>query len=216
MLLDLLLPNRCLHCNRIIPAAMPVCEACEAQIHYTHWNFDGKNPLAQKCRMLFPTEKAFALMHFGKEGLSRELIHSLKYRQREILGKMLAERVAERIVFDDDKPQLIASVPLHPKKLRQRGYNQLHLFADALSEKWEIPHDRNLLKRNIHKKSQATSKFDERFKTQNLFSLTKTIENQHIMIVDDVFTTGNTMASIAWEFLKSEGNRVSVLVMAMD
>lgn len=215
-LLDFLFPNRCLNCNRMIDAVNIICEPCLDQIHFTHYHFGQDNPLKQKCNLLFPTEHAFALMQFEEQSLSRKMLHQLKYRNREIAGKVLAEWTAERLHFVHNAPDLLVTVPLHPKKQRERGYNQLHLFADTLSKHYGIPVDHHLIKRNQYKKAQALKDKAHRSQTENLFSIAKPIQNQHILLIDDVFTTGNTMASVAWEILKPGNNKVSVLVMAVD
>ncbi|WP_368407661.1 ComF family protein [Chryseobacterium edaphi] len=155
-------------------------------------------------------------MQFGKENLSRKIIHELKYKSREKTGKVLADWVTERLDFKNDRPDLLVSVPLHPKKHKERGYNQLHLFTKNLSDFYNIPHDHNLIRRNHYSKAQALKDKKHRLETQNTFTLTKSISNQHILLIDDVFTTGNTLATIAWEILKESNNKVSVLVMAMD
>ena len=215
MFLDVLFPNRCLNCDDIIPKDEIVCVKCLGKIHFTHWDF-GENLLKRKAESLFPLEAAYALMYFDKKGLSRELIHQLKYRNQEKIGGILAKWVVENLSFKGEKPDLLVNVPLHPKKLKERGYNQLHLFTEVLSSEYGIPFDHNLLKRNSHSKAQAQKDKSHREETKYDFSLTKETENQHILLVDDVFTTGNTMSAIAWEFLKNKKNKVSILVMAME
>jgi ComF family protein len=214
--IDLLFPNRCIECSRIIHKDELVCVLCFEQIDFTHHRFHESNLLKEKCGLLFPIQNAFALMQFGEEGLSREIIHQLKYGNRELIGKILAEWVSERIFLEKEKFDLLISVPLHPKKLRKRGYNQLHLFTETLSEKFGIPFDHTLIKRNSFKKAQARKRRDERAQTENIFSITKKNSGKHILLIDDVFTTGNTIASAAWEILKSGNNKISVLVMAVD
>ncbi len=216
MLLDFFFPNRCLECNRIISGEEAICDACFHLIDFTHYEFNQNNPLKEKCSTLFPTENAYALMNFSKSNLSRKILHQLKYGSREKIGKIVANWMIDKVELKDVKLDLIATIPLHPKKQKQRGYNQLHLFANTLSEHWKIPVDHQILKRNTFAKAQAQRKKDERSKTLNQFSLTKEIKNQHILIVDDVFTTGNTMSIAAWEFLQHEGNKISILVMAID
>lgn len=216
MLLDLLFPNRCLECNRITPGEEVICEICFDQVNFTHWEFEADNLLKQRCNLLFPTENAFALMQFEEESLSRKIVHALKYGNRENVGKKLGEWTSERLDFGNDKPDLIVTVPLHSRKQQERGYNQLHLFADEISRMFEIPVDHEVLKRNFYKKAQALKDKSQRSQTENLFSINKTVENKHVLFIDDVFTTGNTMASVAWEILKSGNNKVSVLVMAVD
>ncbi len=217
MLLDLIFPNRCLHCNQIISKEEAVCELCFSQIKFLHHEFTSENPFKNSCKLLFPVENAFALMQFEKNGLSRKIIHQLKYRSQEKMGRILAEWTLEKIEFhQESKPEVLVTVPLHPKKLKQRGYNQLHLFAETLSKTWDIPHHKNLLTRNSYQKAQATKDKSHRAETQYSFSLTEEITGKHILLIDDVFTTGNTLSAIAWEILKNPQNKISVLVMALD
>lgn len=216
MLLDLLFPNRCLHCNTIIPKEELVCEVCIPQIKFYHYNNHEENPLKNRCKLLFPVENIFALMQFEKESLSRKIIHHLKYGSLEKVGKTLAEWTSEKLHFQDKKPDVMITVPLHKKKLKKRGYNQLHLFADTLSEKWAIPHHKNAIKRNTYQKAQAQKDKSHRAETKYDFSLTEEISGKHILLIDDVFTTGNTLSAIAWEILKNPSNKISILVMAYD
>ena len=155
-------------------------------------------------------------MQFEEDSLSRKIVHQLKYGSREKVGKILADWTGERIDFGENKPDLMVSVPLHPKKLKERGYNQLHLYTETLSKKMEIPYDHHLIRRNSYRKAQAKKDKSHRDETENLFSLTAEISGKHILLIDDVFTTGNTISSIAWEILKAGNNKVSVLVMAAD
>ncbi|AZA80549.1 ComF family protein [Chryseobacterium lactis] len=216
MILDLLFPNRCIHCNRIIDPEVLVCDLCCNQIHFTHYDYFESNPITEKCKLLFPVEHTYALIQFEKENLSRNIIHELKYRSREKIGKILAEWVTERLDFKNHKPDLLVSVPLHPKKLKERGYNQLHLFTETLAEFYQIPFDHELIQRNHYSKAQALKDKKHRLAAGNAFSITKPITGKHIVLIDDVFTTGNTVSSIAWEILNAGDNKVSVLVMAVD
>ncbi len=215
-LLDLLFPNRCLECNRIIHHDEAVCELCFEQIHFTHHHFSESNILVEKCRLLFPVENAFALMQFEEESTSQKIIHQLKYGSREKIGKIIASWTLEKIDFTHLKFDFLVTVPLHPKKQKERGYNQLHLFTNTLSKELKIPYDHALIKRNFYKKAQAQKNREQRVFNENLFSITKQISNQHILLIDDVFTTGNTMSAVAWQILKEGKNKVSILVMAMD
>ncbi len=217
MILDLFFPNRCLECNRIIDADLLVCDLCFGHIHFTHHSYSEPNFMQEKCSLLFPVEHAFALMKFENENVSRKVIHELKYKRREKAGKILAGWTAERLDFQDKRPDLLVTVPLHPKKLKERGYNQLHLFTETLSEFYSIPYDHHLIKRNLYSKAQALKDKQHRSETENTFSTTKNISGKHILLIDDVFTTGNTVANIAWEILNAgNDNKVSVLVMAID
>ena len=215
-LLDLIFPNRCLHCNQIIPGTEVVCGNCYSQIYFTHFQFQENNRLKEQCKLLFPVENAFALMHFEKEGLTQKILHQLKYASREKIGKIIASWIIQNIEFGDEKPDLLVTIPLHPKKMKKRGYNQLHLFTETLSKHYGIPFDHEVLQRTHYHKAQANRSRKERLISEKKFTLQKDISNKHILMIDDVFTTGNTMSDAAWEILKNPGNKISVLVMAVD
>lgn len=216
MILDLFFPNRCIHCNRIIGADLLVCNLCFDQIHFTHFNYSEDNNLKERCKLLFPIEAAYAFMQFEEKNVSRKIIHELKYRNREKVGKILAKWITEQLDFENVKPDLLVSVPLHSKKQRERGYNQLHLFTETLSTFYDIPFSHELIKRNYYSKAQALKDKKHRLETENTFTITKNISGKHVLLIDDVFTTGNTLSTIAWEILKAGNNQISILVMAMD
>ncbi len=215
-LLDLLFPNRCLECNRIIDHDELVCELCFDQIHFTHHHYSESNLLLEKCRLLFPVENAFALMQFEEESTGQKIIHQLKYGSREKIGKIVGTWTLDKLDLAHEKFDLLVTVPLHPKKEKERGYNQLHLFGDTLSDNLKIDCDHTLIKRNFYKKAQAKKRRAQRTFNENLFSITKDISDKHVLLIDDVFTTGNTMSAVAWQILKAGNNKVSILVMAMD
>ena len=214
MFLDVLFPNRCLECDEIISKNEIVCVKCLDKIHFTHWDF-GENLLKQKAQFLFPVENAFSLMFFDKKGLSRKILHQLKYRNQERVGGILADWVTEWMEITE-KPDLLINIPLHPKKLKERGYNQLHLFTEKLAEYYEIPFRHDLLQRESYHKAQSQKNKANRGETKYHFSLSENIENKHILLIDDIYTTGNTMSAAAWEILKYKGNKLSILVMAME
>lgn len=186
MILDLFFPNRCIECSRIIDPDLLVCDLCFNQIHFTHYDYFENTPIKEKCSLFFPIENAFALIQFEKENLSRKIIHELKYRGREKVGKILAEWTTERLDFKNAKPDLMVSVPLHPKKLRERGYNQLHLFTETVSAFYEIPFDHQLLKRNHYSKAQALKDKKHRLEAVNTFSVTQPVTGKHILPLPEV------------------------------
>lgn len=216
MLLDVFFPNRCLCCQRIISVKEVVCPLCEAQIPFTHFLFDGQNVFAQMCRALFPVENAFSLLYYRDNTIAQKVIHRLKYAYREEVGIVLSGYVIECIESFPLDINLVAIVPLHPKKQQKRGYNQLKKFATSLCEYYQLPLDETLLRRNQNTKAQARRAKHERGSAKGVFSMREGRDNTHFLLIDDVFTTGNTLSSIAWELLSSgENNRVSVMVMAV-
>lgn len=217
MIFDFLFPNRCLDCNQLIDKNDVICDICISKVNFTNYQFSETNLLKEKTLIQFPVENAFALMHYEEQGLAQKIVQQLKYNHQEKIGKTLASWTIERISLSEDKPDLLVTVPLHPKKLKQRGYNQLHLFANELSRHYKIPVNHHLLKRTEHSKAQAKKNQNERLKTKNVYQLTEKISDKHILLIDDVYTTGNTISNIAWEILNNSNNlKISILVMAMD
>lgn len=217
MILDFLFPNRCLDCNQLIDNNEVICELCLDKIHFSDHRFVENNSLKEKTLLLFPAQNCFSLMMYEKESLSQRIIQQLKYNKREKIGKNIADWTIERLDFEDEKPDLFVTVPLHPKKLKQRGYNQLHIFGNELSKHYNIPVNHTLLKRITHSQAQAKKNQSKRLKTKNAYQLTENINDKHILLIDDVYTTGNTISNIAWEILNnSENVKISILVMAMD
>lgn len=153
-------------------------------------------------------------MYYQKIGLSRKLIHQLKYHGMSRLGRWFAYEIAERMEPKDI--EAIVTIPLHPKKQRQRGYNQLHLLADTLSELWQVPHLPQALKRNFYSKPQAKKDQTHRKALTNLFSLDQPPEVQHLLVIDDVYTTGSTMKNAAEALLNGTDYQLSILVLAVD
>lgn len=218
MFLDILFPNRCIACNSIILSKEVVCPLCMDKISFTNWKWNSNNALKERTKLLFQIENAYALMNFEKQGLSQELIHQLKYQNREKIGEFLAKLTVEKLDFGDYKPDLLVSVPLHPKKEKERGYNQLHFFTETLSKYYQIPFSHDVLQRKSNQTAQAKKDKSSREKTENPFQI-KQLPNQniqHLLIIDDVFTTGNTMSNVVWEILSHQNYTISVLVMAID
>ncbi|NAW50503.1 ComF family protein [Elizabethkingia argentiflava] len=212
---DLLFPNRCLNCNHIIYNQDIICEQCYDQINFTHWEALKQNPLKLKLNTLFPVRETYALMHFEKQGLCRKIIHHLKYKHRENIGRQLAKWTVKKIKLHI-KPDLLINIPLHPRKMKKRGYNQLHLYTETLSHAWGIPFDHHYLKRITHHKPQAGKNRLSRQHNTEIFTVPLARCNTHFLLIDDICTTGNTMAGCAWKILEASNNSISILVMAID
>lgn len=213
---DVFFPPRCWHCDKIMPSDGVICRVCEAFIPFYESINHTDGDFFELLQLQFPFEKSYALMKFQQGGLSQKILHGLKYNHHEFFAKNIAQWVIERLRFEENTPDLITCVPLHSKKQKKRGFNQNHLFAKILSDHFNIPFDFELLKRNKNSQSQAKKNRDLRLKNENVFELNKNIEAKHILLIDDVCTTGSTLQYCAWELLKNKDNRISVLVMAKD
>jgi ComF family protein len=148
------------------------------------------------------------------------LIHSLKYRGQEAIGTVLGEWYGEELKSSQllQTVDAIIPVPLHPKKFRERGYNQVTEFGNALAKKLEIPVNNSILYRQVYSKTQSqknrlgrTEGIDTIFDV----SFDEKDHNKHFLLIDDVITTVATLEVCAKALLKIPGTKISIVCMAM-
>lgn len=220
-LMHLVYPNNCVLCQSNLQRNEAcICTSCEIQLPYTNYHLLKNNPVEKKLWGRVKLEDASSLLFFEKGMLVQQLISLLKYRKREDVGEKLGDIYGKQLVRDASefmKIDYIVSIPLHPRKLKKRGYNQCNTFAQKLGEhlKKEVVSD-NVI-RNIDTKSQTGKNRINRWENVSEIFEVKTPEkfkNKHILIVDDVMTTGATIEALALKILAIENTKVSVLVMA--
>ena len=164
-------------------------------------------------------EKAAAFSYYTRDSRIRRLIHQLKYKGvKEIgpeLGRIYASTLKSSGFLDDI--DIIIPIPLHPSKKRQRGFNQSDLISQGISDVSGIRVDTKLLVRKTVTKTQTRkSRFDRWTNVQDIFRVTdeKRLKDLHILLVDDVITTGSTIEACANEILKAENTKVTVAALA--
>ncbi len=157
-LINLFFPRVCSGCNSILLTDETViCTACHYEIPLTNFHNVPNNEAISKFYGKVPIEFAVALFYFQKKGIVQEMIHKLKYKGHEEIGATIGFWYAEEL---NSLPQIknidyIIPVPLHKKKLRERGYNQVTAFGKALSESLQIPFNESVLVRNVYSKTQT-------------------------------------------------------------
>jgi ComF family protein len=220
-LISLIYPNLCLVCNEnLLQGEEAVCLSCLSKLPYTDYHLLPSNPIEQRFWGKFPVENATALYFFQKATAGQQLLHALKYRGEkqlgELLGRQLGSRLAETSTFRSI--DLIVPVPLHPKKLRKRGYNQSECICKGISEAMQIPVNSTNLVRLIENPTQTRKGVYERWEnTQGIFELTNVsaFTGKHILLVDDVLTTGSTIDACAQALLQADGVKISVATIAV-
>jgi ComF family protein len=178
-----------------------------------------ENPLVRKFYGRVPFKGAASLFLFEKSGKVQRMLHAIKYQQQKELarhlGKVYAEDLNKTGFFD--QVDVIVPVPLHEKKLRRRGFNQSEWFAKGLSEGIHKPVDTAGLVRIKDTGTQTRKKRYERWENvDGIFGLTDpaSFSNRHILLADDVITTGATLEA-AWQALKkADGIRISLCSIA--
>ena len=166
-------------------------------------------------------ERAAAFSFYTRDSRIRKLIHQLKYKGvREIgfeLGRIYALSLrASRFL---DGIDLIIPVPLHPSKKRKRGFNQSEMISCGISDVTGLPVDtKSLIRANVTKTQTKKSRYDRWTNVEGIFKVTESdkLKDKHILLVDDVITTGSTIEACANELLKIEDVKVSVVALAFS
>lgn len=185
----LLIKNHCLFCQINTNSTLNCCETC---IKY------------------LPTRKHQTQDHLAAFDFSAPidaLIHQIKYAQQFVLAETLGSLVSQQLTpFIQEPPQAILPIPLHPIRLRERGFNQALLLAKPLAKTLQIPLLTHHVTRKINTPAQAQLNAQQRqANMQQAFELQKAIHYQHIALFDDVITTGSTMKALQQLLKTQEG-----------
>jgi ComF family protein len=213
-------PKLCVICDeKLIENETVICTICRHDLPLTNFQDYTNNKVTQTFYGRILIEKGYALLYYRKKGTTQKIIHDLKYKSNEevgiFFGNWLGELLAENKEFKNI--DCIIPVPLHPKKLRERGYNQVSKFGKKISFFLGIPIIEDKLIRISSTKTQTFKARFERFTNIDTKFLLKTpneFNNKHILLIDDVITTGATLQACAKEFSKSKECKISVLAMA--
>jgi ComF family protein len=217
---SLLYPNSCSGCyEELVGNEKHICTSCLEAFPKTHFHEYGMNEVAKKLygRMLF--QRASALFYFNKNSVLQEVLHAVKYRQDKELGIHLGRLMARQLVKTKwlDQLDALIPIPLSEKKLKQRGYNQSDLLAQGIQEELGLVIWNRAVERSRHTETQTHKSIQQRHENvQDAFQVTKesTLANKHVLLIDDVLTTGATIISCAREILRAPGAEVSVLTLA--
>jgi ComF family protein len=220
-LINLFFPEVCAGCGGfLLTGEHVICTNCRHELPMTNHHLLPENEAFQKFYGKLPVEFVATLFYFHKKGIVQEMIHKLKYKGQQQIGTVIGHWYAEDLkkIAILRQVDAIIPVPLHKKRLRQRGYNQVTAFGKALSESLEIPFDDSLLVRNVYSKSQTKKNRSGRSKnSQSVFGIAGDVshENKHYLLIDDVLTTGATLEACGNALLELKGIKLSIICIAM-
>lgn len=221
-LINLFFPIVCESCqNLLLDNEKLICIECRHNIPITNHLDYKKNEAYKKFDGKIPIEHASSMMYYHKKGIGQHLIHRLKYKNRPEIGTLLGEWHSQ----DLSKLEIIKTVdyiipvPLHKKRLKKRGYNQIDTFCHALSEELKIPVNKEILFRKEYSVTQSKKGLVERnnvLKTTFECKKDEQLNNKHFLLVDDVLTTGATLEACGRTLLSIPGTKISIVTIGFS
>ena len=198
-IINLFYPQVCPACgNLLMQNEETVCLSCRYLLPKTMYEKNADNPLAQSFWGQVNFNAVTAEFFFSKTGKVQHLLHQLKYEGNQdagfFLGQQLGESIKDSELFQGI--DYIIPIPLHPKKEHLRGYNQSLVISQGVEDKTNIPIMRDCLARKVFTSTQTKKSRDERWENvKDIFEIRnhKMLENKHVLIIDDVLTTGATL-----------------------
>lgn len=217
---ELLFPRYCKVCGRrLMQSEQHLCIGCLMELPRTHYEQNPDNQLMQHFMEWPEVIRATAYFYYYKEGKYSNLIHHLKYYDHPetgtYLGRLAATELKASRFFEGI--DLIVPVPLSKKKKRQRGYNQCDYIAQGISEGTGIPTSLHSIERIVNTDTQTHKGLTERWKNvEGIFRVVKAeaLIGKHLLLVDDVATTGATLHACISALLTVPNVRITVFALA--
>ncbi len=218
----LLFPPHCAVCgDTLTEGERCVCTLCRTMAPLTGYWREADNPVWQRCSAQLPVVRASGFLFFVHGSGWREMIHSFKYRgmwrRARYMGAWYGSALRDSGLYGDI--DVVVPLPLHPRKRMSRGYNQSEYIADGIAEALGVKVLRGNVRRTRNTESQARMPRRERAaNVAEAFSVRnpEALSGRHILLVDDVMTTGSTLLSCAAEILRAVPDcRISIAALAV-
>ncbi len=220
--LSLIYPNSCEACGvQLVAGEHVLCTTCKYKLPRTRYWLQKGNPVEQVFWGRVQVENACSLFFMGKGSKYRKLLHKLKYKNRPQvgveLGSLLGAELQQSPLYEDI--DVVVSIPLHAKRLRARGYNQSEKIAKGIAQSFGKPMLANVVYRQRHNETQTRKSREERMKNvEDVFAVypdkVTELDGKHILLVDDVLTTGATLEACITATLRAVNCKISVATLA--
>ena len=216
----LLFPELCPACGESLVANEHIiCTDCLYHLPQTNFHLQPDNIVARQFWGKIKLEGAYALYFFAKGGRIQNLMHHFKYRGMQKIGNLLGNMAGNQLVRSTvfKSVDIIVPVPLHKSRLKERGYNQSACFAEGLAQKLNaVVQTDNLVRLKATETQTHKSRFLRFENMQEVFTINdrESLKNKHVLLVDDVVTTGATLEACGIELLKIEGLKLSIATIA--
>jgi ComF family protein len=215
-------PDLCVACDRALPASGHCfCLKCQLRVSVSDMYLTSDNEFTGRFWGRLPIRSGASMYYFTRKSPVQHALHQLKYRNKPDIGLKLG-RIFGRLLAQAAPFQTIDAivpVPLHPKRERLRGYNQSERFAAGLSEGWGgMPIYKDALVRSFHTETQTHKKRLDRFQNVGAAFAVRhpaRLQGKHILLVDDVLTTGATLEMCGAALLQLPGTTISMATIAI-
>ena len=220
-IIDLFFTKVCYACHEVLnDHEQDICTDCRNNLPVTNFHFHKDNNVSKVFYARVKVEYGTALFRFEKKGLVQQLIHNLKYKGQESIGVFLGDWLGGELktVKEYSEIDIVIPVPLHKNKLKKRGYNQVAQFAEHIASALNVKYIDNVLLKVTNTDSQVLkSRFARWTSNEELFTLQNksAIANKHILLVDDLITTGATMEACINVLNQAKNIKISVACMAI-
>ena len=218
--INLFYPQNCKSCgNNLFKHEYLICNYCKVHLPKTNFHLLINNPIEKIFHGRVPLQFASCFYNFTKQGKVQKILHAIKYKNSKELAVLVGELYAQDI---NENPLLreataVIPVPLHIKKIKSRGFNQSEEFAVGLANGLNLKvSTNNLVRKEFTETQTKKNKFQRWENVENKFAIINPEElyNQHVILVDDVITTGATIEACCESLLTVSGIKISVLGMA--
>jgi ComF family protein len=218
--ISLIFPQLCVACQEsLIANEELLCTNCLYNLPFTNFHLNANNIVASQFWGKVPVKAAYALYYFTKGGKVQNMMHQFKYNGMHQIGNLLGTIAGKQLNQNEifKSADVIIPVPLHKKRLRERGFNQSACFADGLAQKLNATVEIDNLVRVVATKTQTHKSRFARFENmKQVFEVSRPdrLINKHVLLVDDIVTTGSTLEACATELLKVPGLTLSIATIA--
>lgn len=212
---QLFFPHHCAACGTdVLSRDTELCWHCLGSLPATHFTSLPANPLEEIFWGRLPVQAATALYFYTQDSLLQKAMHAFKYHRNQALGIQLGRLLGKELMQSERfQADLLIPVPLHPRKQKQRGFNQSALICQGISQVMKIPYQEGVLVRTKASETQTNKNRISRWKnTEGKFALSNAsaLEGKHCLLVDDVITTGATLESCGQALLKAPDVKISI------
>ncbi|MCQ2285082.1 MAG: ComF family protein [Bacteroidales bacterium] len=218
--LSMYYPRLCVGCgNALQQNEELLCLHCLLHLPETNYFREHDNPLKLIFAGRVKVEEVSSLLFYKKGNSVQNMLHALKYKGKKELGSFLGSYYGEKLIQEPRYQQIdyIIPIPLHPKKQQKRGYNQSEWIAIGLSQGMNVPYTNEVLLRTTFTETQTKkSRFNRWENVKEVFAVQNAdvFAGKHLLVCDDVLTTGATMEAAIQQLLTIEGVKISVVTLA--